>query len=423
MKTLFLIWHFWPCHEGGSERQCRLIAHALAARGVTCEVWTARTARRVPRLETDHGVTIRRLGLLIPFWTALAERLAAVVRRVQPPLKPGCDLKAAWNRERRQRALVFWVQLPWVWLARSEFMAAVHRRARCGGVRWHVIHLHEPSWLGGVAERLAPLVHAAVLCQEATDPPLPAIGYDTPLRRQLARLRLRPLYAAMTSSMAAGLAARGVPAERILCVRNAVPVPATVADVAANRDVLYVGNLTQGAEWKAFDVLVEAWARTAPRAPGSRLVVVGGGDPTHWREFARLRGCLSSVEFVGRVEDPAPFYRGAALLALPSRVEGMSNALLEAQSWGVPAVASDIPANAAVIEQDRNGILVPVGDGDALAAAFLALLRDPERRARMGRHARARIEADFRLDEVIPSLLQLYATAVAQRDTRAETAS
>jgi glycosyltransferase involved in cell wall biosynthesis len=135
---------------------------------------------------------------------------------------------------------------------------------------------------------------------------------------------------------------------------------------------------------------------------------VGGGDAAPWRAHARELGCESTVVFAGRVEDPGPFYKQASVFVLPSRQEGLSNALLEAQSWGVPAVVSDIPGNRAVVRDGENGVVVPVGDESALAAALLRLLGEPSSRAAMGRSGRAQMEKSFAMDKVIQHLEDTY---------------
>ncbi|MCI5210912.1 MAG: glycosyltransferase, partial [Candidatus Electrothrix sp. ATG2] len=141
---------------------------------------------------------------------------------------------------------------------------------------------------------------------------------------------------------------KGVAAERIEVIPNGVDIPAEVPEHRTANEVLYVGNFTQGASNKGFDILLTAWAEVSKVLGKAQLVMVGGGDASCWINFIRQLGCSDSVRFVGSVDDPSPFFASAELFVLPSRHEGMSNALLEAQSWGLPAVVSDISANVAV---------------------------------------------------------------------------
>jgi glycosyltransferase involved in cell wall biosynthesis len=171
---------------------------------------------------------------------------------------------------------------------------------------------------------------------------------------------------------------------------------------------LYVGNFCQGADHKGFDVLCKAWAQVCVHHPEAKLILAGQGDTAPWKEmFARL-GCAQHVEFAGYVQSLADLYHKAALFVLPSLHEGMSNALLEAQAWGLPAVVSGIPGNSAVVDNGSTGVVVPAGDHMALAEEICVLLSNPEKRAEMGARARERIVANFTIDRVAEKYETLY---------------
>lgn len=399
MKVVFLIWSYWPGLEGGSERQCRKVARSVAARGVDCEVVAARTSLAMPRREIDAEVVVNRLGWFCP----VAEAVGRGLRRW---VSDKAVADGASNS--RRRALVFWLMLPWVWLARLSFLIAVSRHA----ARWRgvplVFHLHEPSWLGGYAVWLARRVGAAVICQEATFPVLQPPGYDVPLRQRWQRLRPEAWHLAMAPYIREALIAHGIPADRVFDLPNGVCLPETPANRDATREVLYVGNFSQGTEWKAFDVLIRAWAGVQTRVRDARLCLVGGGDPKPWEELAIQLGCRDSLSFVGRVENPDLYYRRATAFVLPSRVEGLSNALLEAQSWGLPCVVSNIPGNTAVVTDDINGLVVPVGDAPALREAITRLLLDPALQIRLGGNARRKAAAEYDIARVTDHLIDLY---------------
>ncbi|HEX7955831.1 MAG TPA: glycosyltransferase, partial [Pyrinomonadaceae bacterium] len=135
-------------------------------------------------------------------------------------------------------------------------------------------------------------------------------------------------------------------------------------------------------------------ARFAAGRAAWRLAVVGDGE---WRgeleAQAAALGITPRVHFTGVVEDPHPFYRAAGLFVLPSRVEGMSNALLEAMSHGLAPVVSDgAPGLTELVEDGVTGLVVPVDDPTALAEALGRLADDEGLRRRLGRAARARVE-------------------------------
>jgi glycosyltransferase involved in cell wall biosynthesis len=320
----------------------------------------------------------------------------------------GLSPRAMMRYEIFRQRFDFWALLMPTWLARRSFMQEILQQT--WGIRppADIIHLHEPSWLGGFAVWMAQPWKIPVLCQEATNPALPILGYDVPRRRDIGRWRKEAHFIAMAQYLADDLRTKGIPTERIHLLPNGVQIPDTAATPEKNGHVLYVGNFSQGARWKAFDILFEAWSLVHKHNPKAHLVVLGGGDSSLWKKFVDKKGCASSVEFKGRVANPSQYFQRASMLVLPSRVEGMSNALLEAQSWGLPCIVSEIPGNREVVRDDINGLVVPVNDSEAFSAAILRLLNNTEDRRRLGLAARAIAKQKFDINQVLDDLIHLY---------------
>jgi glycosyltransferase involved in cell wall biosynthesis len=253
-----------------------------------------------------------------------------------------------------------------------------------------------------------------VLCKGAFLPVFPALDTSIPMRTVCDRWRRRVDHVALTGAIRDDLVNHGVPSDRIHDIPNGVPLPVDEAEVAGATHVLCVGNLSQGSAHKAFDVLIQAWSRTIRAVPEARLTVAGRGDARPWRELAERLGCGHSVEFPGYLEDREALYRDAAVFVLPSRGEGISNALLEAQSRGIPAVVSDVPGNCAVVRHMETGLIVPVGSVEDTAEAMESLLRDEALRVRLGRAARERIRENFSMDAIAGRYAGLYAELLAR---------
>ncbi|MCA1612763.1 MAG: glycosyltransferase [Acidobacteria bacterium] len=162
------------------------------------------------------------------------------------------------------------------------------------------------------------------------------------------------------------------------------------APVLAAPFFLTVGRLV----WdKAQDMLLDAFATLGDEHREWRLVVVGDGllRDALKAQSASL-GVAGRVHWPGVVQDPYAYYRAAQVFVLPSRVEGTPNALLEAMNCGLPVVVSDgAPGLLELVEDGVTGLVVPVDDRDALAAALGRLAGDGELRRRLGEAARARV--------------------------------
>lgn len=154
--------------------------------------------------------------------------------------------------------------------------------------------------------------------------------------------------------------------------------------------ILNVGRLVRD---KAQDVLLDAFALLGDEFNEWHLGIIGDGRYAGAlrRQAARL-GVEDRVDWHGVVDDPYAFYHTARIFALPSRVEGMSNALLEAMSCGLPVVVSDgAPGPLELVEDGVTGLVVPVNDAAALAAALRRLAADEPLRKRLGEAARERV--------------------------------
>lgn len=127
-----------------------------------------------------------------------------------------------------------------------------------------------------------------------------------------------------------------------------------------------------------------------------RLEIVGSGpDREALERRARMEQVADRVTFSGFVFDRSELrerYRSCTVFAMPSAYEGLPVALLEAMSCGAAVVGSEIPAIAEVVEHERSGLLVPVGDREALAGA---ILHAAGRRQELGAAARSVVESSY----------------------------
>jgi glycosyltransferase involved in cell wall biosynthesis len=388
MNVGMLVWTFWPEPEGGAERQCRLVVEVLESRGHECTVLTSRVGL-FSAGNRAAGARILRFGWLCP--------LEKAARHI-----------VGTGDKTRLDAMRFWLMVPIVWLSRLSFVLSILLFASRHPSPVDVLHVHESGWLAGVGVAMGRLWRIPVLIKEATAPPLAPISYGTPGRSLWNRYRRQAAgYFAQTKITQMEMVKMGIPPSLIHLLPNGVECPPDSAN-PCTEEVLYVGNLTQGAGWKAFDVLFDAWVKVVDRRPDARLIAVGGGNAEPWVQWLKKQGIAHTVHFQGRVDDVRPYYARAGVFVLPSRVEGMSNALLEAQSWGLACVVSDIPANIAVIRHEVNGLIVPVNKSDALADGILKLLDNAGLRDLLGCEARRLMSTNHDIQRIVDHLIKIY---------------
>ena len=121
------------------------------------------------------------------------------------------------------------------------------------------------------------------------------------------------------------------------------------------------------------------------------------------------------VVYVPFSERPLAFYRFATIAALPSRIEGLSQALLEAMSLGVPVIASAAGGNPELIYTGETGLLVPPLEPDAWTRALARMLSDAALRARVTRAARALARTEFTMERTAARTEAVYREALARR--------
>src|SRR6266700_698285 len=160
---------------------------------------------------------------------------------------------------------------------------------------------------------------------------------------------------------------------------------------------------------KGIDVLLQAWRLVQPQAPRARLIIVGDGGLRFQLEgLAKALGIANRVEFTGLLGDiPAQLHRGG-LAVLPSRWEGMPNALLEAMACGLPCVATRVSGSEELIQHGVNGLLVGPEDYQGMALALLTLLQDRPLAQRYGQAARETVERHYSFEQVMDRYVELY---------------
>ncbi|PYP90913.1 MAG: hypothetical protein DMG65_09795 [Candidatus Angelobacter sp. Gp1-AA117] len=176
----------------------------------------------------------------------------------------------------------------------------------------------------------------------------------------------------------------GLPQEKLIRIYNPVDVDYVRRSAESfgnpysgdGPHLVTVGRLQRE---KGLDVLLEAMPGILQAFPMARLAVLGEG-PLEAELKAQIRklGLGESVNFLGFQPNPCPYLKYADLFVLPSRVEGMPNALLEALALGKDVVASDCPGGVREIQDAvKSMVLVPPEDPQALAEAIIAALQSP----------------------------------------------
>lgn len=240
----------------------------------------------------------------------------------------------------------------------------------------------------------------------------PAAGYP----RVGKALRAADRVVAVSGEVRQRLIAAGLPAKSVVVVQNGVDLTPLGPRAGAERDrlraelgagpddvlALAVGRLEQQ---KAHQRVFSIAERLMASHPRLRFAVVGGGSRRAELEALRAASpAADRVRLTGARSDVAELLGVADIFFNCSDWEGMPLTTIEAMGSGLPVVCTRTEGADALLDE-ASGIVVPVGDAPALAAAIAALADDPDHRARMGAAAAARARARFSADRMARELM------------------
>lgn len=215
------------------------------------------------------------------------------------------------------------------------------------------------------------------------------------------------------------LLGNGVDLERFVPPAGADDVTRARASLGVAPQQVVVGLVGRLVWQKGLRELFAAAAVLRASRPEVVIVVVGPSDPDKADALGpddiAAAEALGNVVFTGGRDDVEQLYHGFDIFVLPSYREGFPRSAMEAAASAVPVVATDIRGCRQAVDHGVTGLLVPVHDAEALAAAIGELAGDASRRGAMGRAARAKAEAQFDDRVVVETTLAVYERLLARR--------
>ncbi len=217
----------------------------------------------------------------------------------------------------------------------------------------------------------------------------------------------------------------GIEPERIAVIENGIDLSAWPMASPANRRAARAElGLDEGASVvlmvagmrpeKGHDVLLEAVARAKDAGRSLRVLLAGDGERRAALEALALsRGIRGDVEFLGIRRDVARLLHASDVVVLPSLVEALPIALLEAMAAGTPVIASAVGSVPELVEDGRTGLLIPACDAASLADRIGYILDDTAGAARMRERARECVAGRYSIDETAARYGDLFEDVMA----------
>jgi glycosyltransferase involved in cell wall biosynthesis len=398
---------FPPQTVGGCEIQCFRLSKKLNEKGANAFVLT----NGRPELESSYvlsGVPVHRMYSKVSY---PSKYIRAIFKRILPSKRKPSDSqesvksiagntneketdKDETSREQFIKLLpLFWYYFRFLWRVRKKV---------------HIIHVHNISnYFGFVFALIGQILGKKVVIKDST---MNGILETSKYRfgRFMQKVIVKNCYViAISKVIEKNFREIGIRENRIFRVPNGIEIPQLPhKPVNTKAKCLFTGNLHRHV--KGVDILLRAWKNITSEVPGSKLYIAGGPINRKLRDYISELGICDSVILTGSVENIPDYLLNSDVFILPSRREGMSNALIEAMAYALPCVATDISGNQDLIENNFNGILVPVDNAEDLARAVIYLLKNPEKARKMGIRARETIVRRCDINHIADQYIDLY---------------
>jgi glycosyltransferase involved in cell wall biosynthesis len=403
---------FPPQPVGGCEIQCLRLSKKLIEKGIDIYVLTNGT----PELERScvlSGVPVYRMYSRLAY---PPRYLTVLFKKIFPSKRKGHDCKTTGdftttNTDKtgeekdgtpKQQFIkllpLFWYYFRFLWRERKKIQ---------------IIHVHNISnYFGFVFALLGKILGKKVVIKDSTMNGILEIGKHL-FGRIMQKVIVSNCYVVAISKVIENNFRKiGIRENQIFRVPNGIEIPHLPhRRTNSNTKCFFAGNPHR--DVKGVDILLQSWKTITSEVPGSRLYIAGGPVNQKLRDYISERGIDGSVTLAGQVENVREYLLNSNVFVLPSRREGMSNSLIEAMAYGLACVATDISGSEDLIENNINGILVPVDNVEELTKAIIYLLKNPEKARKMGMRARNTIVRRCDINYIADQYINIYKTILS----------
>lgn len=292
--------------------------------------------------------------------------------------------------------------------------------------KYNVIHCQQMFAPAMVAAIASFIIKKPILVRVTT---VGELGEVKHIRQMpFSKIRLRLLrriskWVALTEEMKREIETLGIAPENIEIIYNSTDIPVESAfeektriyyrknlNLDYEKIVVFVGRLS---EEKGLDILINAWKIVGEKYAQANLLLLGEGGKYRNVE-SEIKELVSNlklgevVHFVGHVANPKEYLLASDAFVLPSRTEGMSNALVEAMACGAAIITTNLPAMLELCEHGKNALIVKLDSVSELSQAIIKLFEEPQTAYNLACSAKRKAEKDLSVETMVSKYLKLY---------------
>jgi len=203
--------------------------------------------------------------------------------------------------------------------------------------------------------------------------------------------------------------------EKIRIIYNGISEVSLLSKEIARKELgnfphtLWIGSISELHTNKGLDYLIRAFEGEADAIPDAGLIIIGGGEEQkNLEKLIKSLKLEDRIHIVGFKSDARKYLKAFDIFTLTSRTEAFPYVPLEAGLASLPVIASRVGGIPEVIEHERNGILVDVGNIQHIRTAIRELVDHEERRAKYGNALYADVKGRFSLETEVEATMALY---------------
>ncbi|HEY5588074.1 MAG TPA: glycosyltransferase family 4 protein [Candidatus Paceibacterota bacterium] len=389
---------FSPLPMGGSEIQTKLLVNELLKNDKLFIITPNNNF--LPSYEIIDGIPVYRFKIIRK--KSKKKEQSPTVNYINDPVifdysdQKGIDLLYAPTKLTLKQILgqinIFICALYYFWKLRKEY---------------NIIQINTVTFYAVIVALIGKILNKSVIIKDSTMDGVQKMS-STPFQKVSRRfITQNCTFVAMTKAIENNYIKASIPKNRIIRIPNGIDVkyiPKRKSDFEYK--CLFVGNLYQQPA-KGIDILIKAWQIVYTKFPQAKLTIVGDGNITAYKNHIYDLGLANSIIFTGKSQ-PKEYYLTNDIFILPSRREGMSNALLEAMHYQMTIIATDISGNQDLIKNNYSGILIPSNNVEYLTTAIDYLFNNQDLAIEMGKKAYQKVIKLYNIKKIANSYHDLY---------------
>jgi len=420
LKILMVIAVFHP-YIGGSENQAKKLALELIDKNLEVTVVSGRWSNALRRKENHEGLKIIRNLTNFKFWGNKQEDQE--VDFFKPDLflyKKRFKSIRVFLRKIFTRTSIYIYQI-------SLFLFLLRYRKN-----YDIIHVHQVLFPAFISVICAKILKKPIITKVGSS------GFNSDINQikkfPEGRLQLRFILnnidslICTTSKMKEEFIKEGIDKDKIVLLPNGVRIPDFKRSYDKCTSLVYLGRFT---ETKNIKTLIQAFSRVTLNIDRKLMLVLIGDGPER-NNINNLIRKLNLEEYIllpGLVKDPSNFLRDSDLFVFPSLIEGLSNSLIEAMSYKLPCIVTNIPGNVEAIGRrgmsyniksgnfltTEYGVLFNPKDIEGLCNALLFMINNKIIRKEIGQSAYQKVNSEYNIKLIAEKYRELYLTLINRK--------